>query len=132
VSELPLILVIEDEYLVQSEMEAALTGGGFAVEVVFSGEEALTLFMSGSNAYRALVTDVNLGRSRLSGWEVAKRFRQKEPTLPVIYLTAAAADDWAAHGVPDSILISKPFAPAQLVTAVSQLLNAASPPTAPD
>jgi hypothetical protein len=40
------------------------------------------------------------------------------------------ADDWASKGVPNSIMLAKPFAPAQLVTAVSQLLNA-SPPIAP-
>jgi hypothetical protein len=40
------------------------------------------------------------------------------------------ADDWASKGVPNSIMLAKPFAPAQLVTAVSQLLNA-SPPTSP-
>ena len=44
-----------------------------------------------------------------------------------VYMTGAAADDWASEGVPNSILLKKPFAPAQLVTAVSQLLNAGSP-----
>ena len=41
-------------------------------------------------------------------------------------MTGAAADDWAWEGVPNSILLNKPFAPAQLVTAVSQLLNEGS------
>jgi hypothetical protein len=39
-------------------------------------------------------------------------------------MTGASGDDWGANGVPNSILLAKPFAPAQLVTAVSQLLNA--------
>jgi hypothetical protein len=34
------------------------------------------------------------------------------------------------NAVPDTILLQKPFAPAQLVTAVAQLLNASSPPLA--
>ena len=38
-------------------------------------------------------------------------------------MTGAAADEWASKGVPNSILLQKPFAPAQLVTAVSNLLN---------
>ena len=38
-------------------------------------------------------------------------------------MTGAAADDWSSEGVPNSILLKKPFAPAQLVTAVSQLLK---------
>jgi hypothetical protein len=40
-------------------------------------------------------------------------------------MTGASGDQWTSHGVPDSILLRKPFAPAQLVTVVSQLLNAA-------
>jgi hypothetical protein len=37
------------------------------------------------------------------------------------------ADEWSVQGVPKSILLSKPFAPAQLVTAVAQLLNESQP-----
>jgi DNA-binding NtrC family response regulator len=73
---------------------------------------------------RALVTHVNL-KGHLSGWEVAKRFREINPACPVIYMTGAASGQWASHSVPNSILLEKPFAPAQLVTAISNLLNAA-------
>jgi DNA-binding response OmpR family regulator len=121
----PLILVIEDEYPVQDIVEDALTEGGFETDILSSAEEALTLFKSGSKNYKALVTDVSL-KGRLSGWEVARQIREKDPAFPVVYMTGAAADDWASQGVPNSILLQKPFAPAQLVTAVSQLLNSAS------
>jgi DNA-binding response OmpR family regulator len=77
--------------------------------------------------YKALVTDVNL-KSLLSGWEVAKQIREMAAGCPIIYMTGASADQWTSHGVPDSILLRKPFAPAQLVTAVSLLLNAAGFP----
>ena len=126
-TELPLILVIEDEYLVQKDVERALTDGGFATEAVFSGEEALSLFMGGTRNYSALVTDVRLGGNR-NGWDVAKRIREKEPAFPVVYVTAQAGDQWASHGVPNSTLITKPFAPAQLVTAIANLLNIGTPP----
>jgi len=79
--------------------------------------------------YRALITDINLP-GRFSGWDVARRARELNPEIPVVYMTGAAADQWASQGLPDSILLTKPFAVAQIVTAVSQLINA-SPPTAP-
>jgi CheY-like chemotaxis protein len=123
VSELPLILVIEDEYALQGVVEDALTEGGFETEIVSSGEEALTLFKGRIKEYRALVTDVNL-KGHLSGWEVAKQVREINPACPVIYMTGAAADQCASHGVPNSILLEKPFAPVQLVTALANLLNA--------
>jgi len=119
--EAPLVLVVEDQYLLLSDVERALSEGGFATIGVFSGEEALKLFMSGDKNYVALVTDVNLG-GELNGWDVARQIREKDPALPVIYMTAYA-EDWASHGVPNSVLVPKPYAPAQLITALSNLLN---------
>ena len=63
----------------------------------------------------------------MKGWEIARLVRQIDPAFPIVYMTGAAADDWASEGVPSSILLKKPLAPAQLVTAVSQLLNTGSP-----
>ena len=78
------------------------------------------------NQYCALVTDINL-RGTMNGWEVAKQAREVDPAFPFVYMTLAAADDWLLHGVPHSVLLIKPFAPAELVATVSQLLNAVSP-----
>lgn len=127
---LVMVLVVEDDQMIQAIVEEALTEGGFEASIAGTGEEAITLLQDDKDKYRAVITDVNL-RGKFDGWEVAKQARQIKPDLPVIYMTAAAADQWTSHGVPNSILLTKPFAPAQLVTAVSQLLNAASPPTAP-
>ena len=124
------ILVIEDDPPIQVVVEDALTEGGFEPAVAPSGEEAVTLLKGNKSKYRALVTDINL-RGRIDGWEVARQARVIDPAFPVLYITAAHADQWASQGVPNSVLLTKPFAPAQLVTAVSQLLNAGSPPTAP-
>jgi len=63
----------------------------------------------------------------MTGWDIARHARQLNPELPVIYVTGASAHEWGAMGVPNSVLLSKPFAPAQLLTAVSQLLNTGSP-----
>ena len=116
---MPLILVIEDESSLQSIVEEALTEAGFETDILSSAEEALTLFKNSTKSYRALVTDVNL-KGRLSGWEVARQIREKDPTFPVVYMTGASGDQWASQGVPNSILLNKPFATAQLVTAISQ------------
>jgi hypothetical protein len=43
-------------------------------------------------------------------------------------MTGRGADEWTAQGVPNSMLITKPFAPDQIVSATSQLLNATPPP----
>ena len=120
--ELPVVLVVEDDQEIQIIVEDALTDGGFESAIAPSGEEAVTLLKGVRGSYRALVADVKL-RGRMDGWEVAKHAREIDPNFPIIYMTGAGADQWPSHGVPNSLLLTKPFAPAQLVTAVSQLLN---------
>lgn len=118
----PIVLVIEDEEAIQAMVEEALTDAGFATAIASSGEEALTLLRDAAHEHRALVTDINL-KGPMDGWEIAKQAREINPEFPIVYMTGAAADEWASKGVPNSILLQKPFAPAQLVTAVSNLLN---------
>ena len=60
VDEVPLILVVEDEYPIQGIIEDALIEAGFGADILSSGEEALTLFLGKLKTYRALVTDVAL------------------------------------------------------------------------
>ena len=124
--DVPVILVIEDEEAIQSLVEDALTEGGFEPAIAASGEEAVTLLKGRTANYRALVTDISL-RGRIDGWEVARQAREIDPQFPVVYTSGASAEDWASKGVPNSIMLSKPFAPAQLVTAVSNLLNTGTP-----
>lgn len=128
-NDLLIILVVEDEVLIQSLLSEALHDGGYEAKITGSGEEAIKLLDVSDSKFRALVTDINLGRGKLDGWEVARHAREVDPDMPVVYMTGDSAADWSSKGVPNSILITKPFAPAQILTAVSQLLNAGTPPT---
>jgi DNA-binding NtrC family response regulator len=121
------ILVAEDDFQVREMMEDALSEGAFLAEILSSAEDAVILLNGEIASFRALVTDVNL-RSTMSGWDLARIARERDPAFPIVYMTGTAAEDWAKFGVPNSILLTKPFAPAQLVTAVSQVLNVGPPP----
>ena len=123
------ILLVEDETIIQAMVEDALKEAGFAVTVASRGEEAIAMLMAPDAAYRALVTDIDLADD-ITGWEVASRARQLNADFPVIYITGGGANEWASHGVPNSILIPKPFAPGQVGIAVSQLLNQGNTPGA--
>ena len=98
-SELPTILVVEDEYPLQGIVEDILIDGGFDEDILSSAEEALTLFRSGIKSYKALVADVNL-KGRLNGWEIARRIREIDHAFPVVYMTGAAAEEWASEACP--------------------------------
>jgi DNA-binding response OmpR family regulator len=125
----PIILAVEDDALVRGVVEETLTDGGFEIIMVSSGENAIDLLEVWKVNYRAVVTDINLGRDKRDGWDVARRAREIDAEFPVVYMTGASSDDWASKGVPNSVLLAKPFAPAQLLTAVSQLLNGSSSTT---
>jgi DNA-binding response OmpR family regulator len=128
VENLPVILVVEDDHLIQSVIEESLIDGRFEIVIASSGEDAVGLLDVSEGKYRAVVTDINFGRNKIDGWDVARRAREIDPDFPVVYMSGKDADHWASKGVPNSIMLAKPFAPAQLVTAVSQLLNTWTPP----
>ena len=121
------ILVVEDDQLIQAMVEDALSDGGFESSITTSAEEAIALLQSNQSKYRAVVTDINL-LGKLDGWEVARVAREIEPAMPIIYMTGTQSEEWASKGVPNSVLLAKPFASAQLVTAISNLLNTGTPP----
>lgn len=112
--------------MLQSFIADALHDGGFEAIVASSGEEAVTLLQADNGQYRALVTDIDL-KGKMGGWEVAQHAREIQPEFPIVYMSGAAAADWTSKGVPNSVMLSKPFAPAQLLTALANLLNNATP-----
>src|SRR5258708_859945 len=119
-------MVVEDDDAVQSLVEDALTEGGFEPAIAASGEEAVTLLKGRAGNYRALVTDIGL-RGKIDGWGVGRQAREIDPQFPVVYMSGASADDLPSQGVPNSIMLSKPFAPAPPVTALANLLNTGTP-----
>ncbi|MCA6122263.1 response regulator [Bradyrhizobium sp. WSM 1704] len=119
----PIILVIEDDRDLQMMVEDALTDGGFEPAIAPSGEEALTLLKAFRTKYSALVTDIRL-LGRLDGWRVARGAREVDPSFPVLYITGGGGDEWPTKGVPNSILLQKPFSPDELVAAVKRLVKA--------
>jgi CheY-like chemotaxis protein len=121
-----LVLVVEDEPLIQDMVEVALADGGFTTEMASSGEAAVGLLDQKAADYKALITDIDLEPGKATGWDDARRARELVPDMPVVYTTGHSAAEWTSQGVPNSLLVQKPFAPAQIVTAVSQLLTAAT------
>ena len=119
----PVVLLVDDEPLIQDLLQSALQDGGFRVLVASNDDEALAaLEANGARHLAGLITDVNL-RCERTGWDIGRRARQLCPTLPVLYVTGDSEQDWAAQGVPSSMVIPKPFAPAQVVVALATLIN---------
>jgi CheY-like chemotaxis protein len=120
----PTILLVEDEPLVMLVAQDALEAGGFVVLPAQLSSEALTILESRSADLAGLVTDIRL-RGESNGWDIARRARELRVDLPVVYTTAGSSADWPAQGVPNSVIVQKPYAGAQLLTAISTLITAA-------
>lgn len=121
-----LILLTEDEALVSVSVQDALEDAGFSVRPVLSGEEAISVLDAEHADLGGLITDIRLG-SEVDGWEVARHARELIPDVPVVYMSGDSAHEHTSKGVPRSVMLQKPFAFAQVITAISSLLNSATP-----
>ena len=119
-----LLLYVEDEVLIQDLLVSALTEAGYEVLAVSTGAEGIEALAGRSGELRGLITDINLG-SGVDGWEVARHARELINGLPVVYVSGASHQEWSSKGVPESVMIAKPFVPVQIVVAMSALLNRA-------
>lgn len=115
------VLVVEDDTVDAAALEDILSDAGFRVLVCSSGEEAIAELERDVTRFQVVLTDVRM--PGLSGWDVAHRARELASDMPVIYVTGDSSSEWASKGVPNSVLIHKPYASAQIVTAVSNSLN---------
>ena len=119
----PLLLLVEDEPIIRTSLAAALEDGGYRLIEADDAAQAMDV-IEGDEQLSGIITDVQLGPGK-NGWDIARHARHRFPNLAVVYMTGDSSADWGAEGVPNSTLLQKPFATAQMVTAVSMLLNVA-------
>ena len=117
-----LLLVVEDEFLLHLAIEDELNDAGYESVLVTNRDRAIEELERRAAEFGDVITDIRLGDGP-SGWQAAHRARELAPTVPIVYMSGDSAKEWAANGVPKSVMLSKPFA---MVTAVSQLVTAAA------
>lgn len=116
------IMAFEDEPLNGLFLQEVLEEEGFEVVHLSNAQAAESAIREGLESVAALVSYIRLGEG-LSGWELARLAREESPNLPIVFISGDSAADHSAQGVPDSVMIQKPFVGAQLVTALANLLN---------
>ena len=117
-----LILVVDDEAMILNVLSDALEEAGFTITQTMNGKDAISILNDPDAAFAGLVTDVNLGQG-ISGWDVARAARHRTRNIPVVYVTGDSAHQWPAEGVPNSVMVQKPFALTQVTTAIAQLVT---------
>ncbi|GAB2924209.1 response regulator [Rheinheimera gaetbuli] len=106
------LLLVEDDIALRDGLQQALTGQGFAVNAVSSGQQALAVVRAGD--CDSVILD--LGLPDMDGLSVLKQLRQKCPRMPVLILTARDDIEDRIKGLDygaDDYLV-KPFAAPEL------------------
>jgi DNA-binding response OmpR family regulator len=120
------ILVADDESHILNVVSLKLKNAGFKVITARDGQEALD--MAHAERPDLLITDYHM--PQLSGLELCRRLKESAETakIPAIMLTARGynleSSDTADSGIRQ--LISKPFSPRQLLSAVNEVLGIAA------
>ena len=115
---LPPVLVVDDEKNMRLSLQTVLKDEGYAARAVESAEEALELLAR--EEFFMVITDARLGG--MSGYDFLARTRNQWPDLPVLMITAFATPKLAVEAIKAGAIdyVSKPFAPEELLHAVSR------------
>src|SRR5215471_5090502 len=113
------VLVAEDKPRMARFLQRALQGDGYAVELAFDGEQALSRGLSGG--LDLMVLDVMLPRR--DGFEVIRSLRAAKQAIPTIMLTARDAMSDIVRGLDSGAddYLTKPFALDVLLARVRAL-----------
>ncbi len=114
------ILLVDDVKALRDAFSRMLLRAGHEVRVAASGREAVKIF--DKEKFDIVFTD--LGMPEMSGWEVAKYVKEKNPKVPVILITGwgAQLDDEKAKESGVDRILAKPFTIDDILRAASEAL----------
>lgn len=117
------ILIVDDEVSVREMLRVVLSGAGYTVRTVDSGEQCLEEVQA--KAPSLILLDVYLGD--MDGYDVVERLKQMPAgrDIPVIFLSAASEIYHRTRGLMSGAVdfITKPFHNAELLARVSTHLE---------
>jgi putative two-component system response regulator len=118
------ILVIDDELVIRLLVIEILEAAGHEVAGADSAEQALTLL--DDDEFDLVVSDVIM--PGLSGLELLEAVRERRASLPVVLVTGAGTYETLSQALTRGAagLVTKPFAHAELQSAVAHALERAS------
>lgn len=118
------ILLAEDETSLGFLMKETLRLEDYSVRLCKDGEEALNSFLN--ERFDLCIFDVNM--PKLSGFELAKKVREKDEHIPIIFLTANSSESDKLQGfaLGADEYITKPFSTPELLARIKAVLKRSS------
>ena len=113
------VLLVDDDAAIREVLRAYLTHSGMGLLEAADGLSALEL------APQADVIVLDLMLPGLGGLEVAETLRAERPDLPILMLTAKAAEDERVAGLELGAddYVTKPFSPREVVARIRALMR---------
>ncbi len=121
------ILVVDDEETLCEALRYNLEAEGYAVDVAYSAETALTLDL---HLYDLILLDIMMGE--ISGIQFAKIIRSKSTVpVPIIFCTAKDSEDDMVNGLDIGAddYITKPYSIRNVISRVKAVLRRTSAPS---
>jgi len=115
------ILAVDDELLVLEIIESTAHGRRLRRaqrRPAAPNGDGRTWKAGRARDHGALVNDVKLGRPP-NGWAVARRARELNPGLLVLYVSGDSAHELTQQGVHGGVMLDKPFVPGKLLRAMA-------------
>ena len=115
------ILLVEDEKKIADSLKKGLSEQNYHVEVAYDGIEGKKLFES--RKFDLVILDINLPGH--NGYTLCKKIRNRNPSIPVVMLTALSATDDKIEGFDAGAddYIVKPFDFKELLVRIRALLK---------
>lgn len=122
----PNILIVEDDPHIALGLEEILKAEGFEATTCARGDQALAAFVK--LAPVLVVLDVML--PGLSGYEICKQLRARQPTTPILMLTAKGQEMDKVIGLELGAddYVTKPFGVRELLARIQALLRRSGVP----
>jgi DNA-binding NtrC family response regulator len=116
------ILIVDDDRRMTRTLADILSLSGYEATEAFSAEQAIQL--AGAQAFDCVLTDFKMPGK--NGVELHRELRKVQPGLPVVLMTAYAADELIRQGLEEGIVaaLDKPLDMAQLLNFFSLLARA--------
>lgn len=115
-SDVPTVLVVEDDDQVRALLRSLLTHDGYRVIEATTGEEGLRVAME--NDIHLLLSDMLL--PELSGFDLAEKLLKRRPDLKILFITGYVEGEIVQRSMNElgAQFLDKPFQPSALLERV--------------
>ena len=125
----PVLLVVEDDFLVRLTLVDALSDLGFEILEAEDARSALSLLCDRPDI-ELMLSDINLPGGS-DGFALARAARVIRPRLPVIYASGRYSRAEPHQQVEGARFIAKPFTPTLAAVVIHELLGGDAQPAVP-